>query len=348
MARTRSTDARLAKLRLLQNAPRSPSLLHDLQIALADSSNLVAAEAATIIGEGRFMELGPDLVAAFERFLDDPVKTDKLCRAKIAIAEALTQIDHADEEILWRGARHVQPEPVWGGSQDTAAPLRVTCAFALVRLHAHGVMPFLVDLLNDPEKPARIGAAQALAYAATEAAGLLLRLKARLGDPEPEVIAECFDGLVKLSPAEGVAFVEEFLRAPDLAVQEAAVLALGSSRRPEAFAILQRYAATEPDPRMQETVFLAVSLLRLPEATDYLLAQVAAGEETRARAAVAALALHHYDERIRERTAAAVAQSGQAALAAFFQRRFRLTGTSEAADPPGDEIPPPGGLEPTR
>jgi HEAT repeat protein len=335
MARTRSTDGKLAKLRLLRNVPRSSSLLRDLQIALADSSNLVVAEAATIIGEGRFTELGSDLVTAFERFLDDPIKTDKLCRAKIAIAEALNQIGHVEEEVFWRGARHVQPEPVWGGSQDTAAPLRVSCAFALVRLRAAGIMPFLVDLLNDPEKPARTGAAQALVYAATEAAGLLLRLKARVGDPDPEVISECFDGLVKLSPAEGVAFVEEFLGASDEAIQEAAVLALGNSRRREALAILQRYAANQADTRMQETVFLAVSLLRLPEATEYLLAQVATGEDAQARAAVAALALHHYDDRIRERTTAAVAQRGQATLTAFFQKRFRVTGTREAAEPPG-------------
>src|SRR5207244_9099657 len=132
---------------------------------------------------------------------------DKMCRAKAAIAEALNLLEYTGEDVFWRGARHVQPEPVWGGTQDTAAGLRVTCAFALVRNRAQGVMPFLVDLLADPEKPARVGAAQALAYAETEAAGLLLRLKARLGDKEPEVLSECFNGVLKLSPAGGVAFV---------------------------------------------------------------------------------------------------------------------------------------------
>jgi hypothetical protein len=295
-----------------------------LRTALGDSSNLVASEAAKISGEGRFTDLMPDLVAAFDYFLENPVKKDKLCRAKIAIAEALNQMEYSEEDLFWRGARHVQPEPVWGGSQDTAAPLRVTSAFALVRLHAHGVMPFLVDLLNDSEKAARAGAVQALAYSETEAAGLLLRLKTRLGDQDPEVISECFDGLVKLSPSEGVSFVAEFLESADAAIQEAAVLALGNSRRREAFEILKHFAANLVDARIQETVFLAVSLLRLPEATDFLLAQVATGSAAEARAALAALALHRYDERVCERTAAAVAKSGQAALAATFEKSFQV------------------------
>ena len=320
MAKPRSTDAKLAKLRSLRDLPNSPLVLQELRTALGDASSFVVADAATIIGQRRFTEAAPDLIAAFDRFLEDPVKKDKLCRAKIAIAEALNQMEYLEEDIFWRGAGHVQPEPVWGGTQDTAAPLRVTSAFALVRLHARGVMPFLVDLLSDHEKTARIGAVQALVYSETEAAVLLLRLKARVGDRDPEVIAECFDGLVKLSPAEGVSFVAEFLEAPDQAIQESAVLALGNSRRPEAFESLKSFAAKQIDVQMKETVFMAVSLLRLPGTVDFLLAHVATGAD--ARAALNALAVHRYDERVRERTAAAVKQNAQASLLAHFQKRF--------------------------
>jgi HEAT repeat protein len=324
MAKARSTDAKLAALRALHNAPRSPAVVRDLQTALADASNLVAAEAATIIGEGRFTDLVPQLIAAFDHFLDDPVKRDRQCRAKIAIAEALNQMEYAEEAFFWRGARHRQHEPVWGGTQDSSVPLRVTCAFALVRLHAHGVMPFLVDLMSDEEKAARVGAAQALAYSETESAGLLLRLKARLGDEEPEVVSECFEGLVKLAPAEGVPFVAEFLDSPDAAIQEGAILALGNSRRREGFDILQKFVAKVVDERLCETVCMGLSLLRLPEATDFLLGQVARGTDAEAHAALAGLALHRYDERVRERTAAAVAQNGRATINAVFQKRFRV------------------------
>jgi hypothetical protein len=322
MAKARSVDAKLAKLRSLRGATPSLQVLQELRAALEDSSNLVAAEAAVLTGAARCTDLTAELLVAFERFLHEPVKSDKLCRAKIAIAEALNQLEFSEEEVFWRGARHVQLEPVWGGSQDTAAPLRVSCAFSLVRLHAAGVMPLLVDLLADEEKAARAGAAQALAYSETEAAALLLRLKARLGDPEPEVISECFSGLIKLTPEPAVAFVSEFLDSTDRAIQEAAVLALGDSRRREAFEELKAFWDRLADVRLQETVLMALALLRLPAATEFLLALVASEPQAIAGAALSALALHRYDARLRERTAAAVAQNGHAALLAHFEKRF--------------------------
>ena len=55
---------------------------------------------------------------------------------------------------------------------------------------------------------------------------------------------------------------------------------------------------------------------------DFLLGLVANESDAIARMAVAALALHRYDERLKERTAQAVDQSGRAALKAFFEERF--------------------------
>jgi HEAT repeat protein len=324
MAKRRSLEEKLARLRLLRGLRPSQGAVHELRDALADTSNLVAAEAAVIAGAARLDGLAPDLVAAFERFLVNPLKTDKLCRAKIAIAEGLNLLELAEEHVFWCGARHVQLEPVWGGQKDTAAPLRVACAFGLVRIRALGVMPLLVDLLGDPEKDARMGAAQALAYSETEAAGLLLRLKARLGDREPEVISECFNGVLKLMPEVGVSFVAEFLETASPAVREAAILALGESRRREAFDVLKAFRERHADVTLQETVSMAMALLRLPVATDYLLALVADGARTIAEAALSALAVHRYDARIRERTAAAVAASGRVDLQAYFEQRFRI------------------------
>lgn len=225
MAKGRSLNEKLARLRALRGESSSPQMLPELRRLLGDASNLVVAEAAALAGRVHATSLAPDLVAAFDRFLVNPVKSDKLCRAKIALAETLNQLEFDDEEFLWRGARYVQLEPAWGGSQDTAAPLRVVCAFALVRLRARGVQRFLVDLLSDAEKSGRVGAAQVLAYSETEAAGLLLRLKARLGDPETDVVAECFNGLLMLNAAEAIPFIGEFLEARHQTVREAAILA---------------------------------------------------------------------------------------------------------------------------
>ena len=324
MAKARSLEAKLAKVRSLRGAPRSAELLEGLRTALDDASNLVAAEAAEIVGQAQLAELAPELLKTFERFMESPEKTDKLCRAKITVAEALNEMEYAEEDFFWRGARYVQFEPVWGGEKDTAAPLRVACAFGLVRSRARGVLPYLVDLLTDPEKPARIGAAQALAYSETESAGLLLRFKARLGDSELEVISECFNGLLKLTPTAGVSFVAEFLGSHDMAIQEAAILALGDARRPEAFEALKGFWEKQIDSRLQETILMAMSLLRLPVSTDFLLSLVANEAESVARIAVSALAIHRYDDRLRERTAAAVDQSRRAALKPFFAERFRI------------------------
>jgi HEAT repeat protein len=321
MAKARSSEAKLARLRELRGQPPSPELLQELDNSLRDSSNLVVAEAAAIAGEMRATDLAPSLVLAFERFLDHPEKKDKLCRAKIAIVEALNKMDFTEESFYSRGARYVQLEPAWGGSRDTGVPVRVACAFGLVRIRSRGVLPLLVDMLADPEKGARVGAVQALAYSGTEAAALLLRLKVRLGDRDTEVIAECFTGILELMPEQGICFVAEFLTSADEAIQEAALLALGSSRQPAAFAVLKSFAEKHAG-ELREVAHVALALLRLPAATDYLLTLVTEPSQAVATSALGALAVHRYDPRVRERTAAAVAKNGDAALRALYETRF--------------------------
>jgi HEAT repeat protein len=322
MAKARSTEAKLARLRELRGQEPSPQQCDELRAFLNDASNFVVAEAATIIGANAYAGLTPHLVKAFGRLLDDGEKTDKLCRGKIAIIETLNKLEFADEEFFLRGIRVVQNEPVWGGSVDTAIAVRVASAFGLVRLRSRGVLALLVDMLAAEDKAERVGAVQALAYSGAEAAGLVLRLKSLLGDEESEVISECLGGLLDLNPVEGIPFVAKFLDAPTEAIQEAALLALGGSRRPEAFEVLKSFAERNQG-EIQEVAFVALALLRLPTATDLLLTRVAEPASAASRAAVAALAIHRYDERIRERTAAAVTQNGDPVLRALFEKRFR-------------------------
>jgi HEAT repeat protein len=284
----------------------------------------VVAEGAEAVGHLALADLAPDLAAAFERFLVDPIKTDKLCRAKIAIAQTLDKLEYLRSEIFLCGIRHVQPEPVWGGQQDTAAPLRGACAFALVRIGHPGVLSLLVDLLTDPEKDARLAAVQALAYSATQAASFLLRLKARMGDKDPEVTSECLGALLKLDPTDAMPFVAEFLQSPDEAVQEGAVLALGESRRPEAFQLLKDFWDVQIASALRETILVAMALLRLPAANDFLLSLIADESTAVATAAVSALAVHRHDPRLRERVEAAVIQTGNADLRTHCEKRFRV------------------------
>jgi HEAT repeat protein len=323
MAKPRSLEAKLARLRDLRRESASPQLLEELRGFLRDSSNHVVAAAVEMVGAAPFPDLAPDLLDAFERFLDQPEKKDKLCRAKIAVVEALNKLEFDDEPFFLRGVRYVQLEPAWGRSEDSAVPLRVACAFALVRLRHRGVLHILVDMLADKDKAARVGAVQALTYSGTEAAGLLLRLKARLGDAELEVLSECFTGLLELLPDEGIPFVAEFLSRAEESVQEAALLALGSSRQAKAFELLRAFAEKQSGD-VQEVAHVALALLRLPAATEFLLTQVADTSRAVAESAVKALAVQAHDPAVRERVAAAVASTGIAALRALFEKRFRI------------------------
>ena len=63
---------------------------------LGDRSNLVVAAAATIAGDQRLTELAGPLEVAFRRFMEDPEKTDKLCRAKLAVIQALDKMEHGN------------------------------------------------------------------------------------------------------------------------------------------------------------------------------------------------------------------------------------------------------------
>lgn len=321
MAKARSLEARLAGMRELRRAPASAQRLADLRIALRDASHLVVAEAAELAGEALLVDLMGDLIAAYERFLIEPQKKDKLCKAKIAIIEALNKLEYAEDEFFLRGIRYVQKEPAWGEPVDTAVPVRVASAFGLVRTRHRGALGLLVDLLVDPEHKARVGAVQALVHSGSEAAALLLRLKARLGDAEPEVISECFTGLVELQAAAAIEFLAEFLASPSEAVQEAALLALGGSRQPEAIEILKSYAERSVG-ELLEVAHVALALLRLAAASEYLVSVIAREAPAVALSALSALAVHRYDERVREQTAAAVAQNGDPNLLAMFEKRF--------------------------
>jgi hypothetical protein len=320
MAKARRLDAKLTRVRGLRNQPVTPAVIVELRELLADSSNLVVAEAAELVREPAHAALEPDLMAAFPRFLVDPVETDKLCRAKIAITDALNRLEADAEEVYRAGLRHVQPEPCWGGSEDTAAPLRAAAAFALVRMNPRDLMVLLADLLADPEKVARSAAAKALGACATQAAILLLRFKAKVGDKEPEVVVDCLTALMQAAPGEAMPFVGGFLDSPIEEIAEGAALALGESRRPDAFELLR---AAWPRARRRESLGnvlqLAVAITRQPAAVDFLL-EVLAGPGDAATGALSALAIHRHNPSVRDRVAAVVDK--KVALRKAFEKAF--------------------------
>src|SRR5271169_6573796 len=108
MGKRLSVDDRLSSIRRLRDQQPSAEVLAELRSALRDKSNLIVAAAAAIVGDQKHADLHSDLEAAFERFLIDPVKNDKLCRAKIAIVQSLEKLGHEPADLFFRAAGHIQ------------------------------------------------------------------------------------------------------------------------------------------------------------------------------------------------------------------------------------------------
>src|SRR4051812_23861780 len=116
MAGRESLDDKLAAIRVLRGQAVTTEQKAELRKRIGDRSNLVVAAAAAIAGENAQVELADALESAFDRFLVNPVKDDKLCRAKLAVVQALDRMEHQKPDVFLKEARHVQFEPVWGGS----------------------------------------------------------------------------------------------------------------------------------------------------------------------------------------------------------------------------------------
>ena len=296
MAKSRRLESLLAKLKQLKD-PTSGEDLSQLQEILACKYALAVAQAAKMAGKYELTQLTADLVKAFHRFMVKPVQTDPSCLAKAALAEVLYQFNCREEAVFLAGIRHVQMEPVWGGQEDTAPKLRGVCALGLVRMNYPDVMMELGDLLADPEPPARIAAARAIAYSENEAGIPLLRLRSRVGD-EPQVISECQAALLKLAPQKSLDFVARFLMDPSPQVQELVALVLGESRLPEAFPILQAWWKRKTDPELRQTGLLAIAMLRQDQPLQFLLSLLESGTQQEARDAIAALDLYRHDPQV--------------------------------------------------
>jgi HEAT repeat protein len=229
-----------------------------------------------------------------------PETSDKRCAAKIEILKALCKLEYSSPAIFRRGLQHVQMEPTWGGSVDTAAEVRALGAMGLAQTDYAEALEEIVPLLLDPQRDARIGAARALAVSGLPGAALLLRLKALSGD-EPDVLGECLAALLRTEPAKSLEFVAKFLDHREEAVAEAAALALGDSRLENAFEVLRdAFQHTRAQP-LRRTLLLAIALLRRENAIDYLLDLVRDGEGQNSADAVAALAMYEKDPNLQER-----------------------------------------------
>jgi HEAT repeat protein len=289
VAGKRSFEEQLAALEALRQNP-AEACVEPLRKALAHRNNYVVAKAADLVREMKLGQLTPELLAAFDRFFENAVKSDPQCWAKNALSRTLAAFELQDVDVFLRGMRHIQLEPVWGGRSDTAATLRATCALALVQcrtLTEADLLAHLVELFADKDKAVRVEVARAIEQVGSTSALLLLRLRAVLGVDEPEVLGACYSGVLHIEGVKAIPWVARFLAPGDDPAAEAA-LAIAGTHSLEGFNILKTCLADAADPWFRSVVLSAIALTRQDEALEFLL-ELVRTESLDAEAAIEAV-----------------------------------------------------------
>jgi HEAT repeat protein len=318
-------EKKIEALEALRSASDSASVPGQLRKALKDPNNYLVSKAGAIAADLKREELIPDLTAAFDRFMIDPVKSDPQCWAKTAIAKALKDLGHRDAPVFLRGIVHVQPEPVWGGQADSAGTLRGTCALALVdcRIEDLEILTHLTDRLADKEKPVRLDAALAIGQFGRPEGVLPLRLKAWVGDDEPEVVGQCFTSLLALDSRAALGFIAGFLGSKNDDVRAEAASALAQSREPEALQLVMEFYNRKRLPaELRAGVLIALGASPLREAADFLMGVVRTESGELAGSALTALGLSRFKNEVREPARAIVVEKQDPALSKIFEREF--------------------------
>ena len=285
---TRGFDAELAQLESLRNADPATAKT-PLRKALASKNNFIVARAAKLIVDHHLSVLIPDMVAAFPRFVEDPHKSDPQCWAKEAIAKALSSFDYQEPAIFLTGIRTFQPGP----TDDAATGLRGICALALVNcrgLSSIDVLTYLLPLFADKQLPVRVNAARAVEQIGSDAAALLLRLRAELGSDEPELLGACYSGVLHLEGPSAISWAAKFLPNPDSrpdrrgeveadATAAEAAFAIAETRTEAAFTLLKSHFQRTRDADFRDTLLNAIALTRQDGAIDFLFELIADGND---------------------------------------------------------------------
>jgi hypothetical protein len=275
MAGKRGFEEQVAALDSLRQQP-AEARVEPLRKALGAKNNFIAAKAADLVREFALADLIPELLTAFDRFLENAEKNDPQCWAKNAISRALAALEYQEPEIFLRGMKHIQLEPVWGGRSDTAGTVRATCALALVQCRSvrePELLAHLVDLWADKDKTVRVEVARAIEQVGSNSASLLLRLRAAVGGDEPELMGACYAGILRIEGVRAIAWVRKFLAAGDDPAAEAA-LAIAGSHSPEGFEALRDSLEATKDPWFRSVLLSAIALTRQDEALEFLLERI--------------------------------------------------------------------------
>ena len=312
-------DQQIADLQQVAEMESGEELERRLVKALANRHYRVVAAAAKICEERFVYALEKQLVEAFRRLTNNPVKKDPNCIAKNALIRALTALDCSDVNFFLETLHYQQMEPVWGGSVDTAVDIRGSAAMGLANTGYHRAAMELAPMLMDPEVPVRRQVVQAIAVLRVDQAEPLLRLKAVSGDEEPEVMAEVLSTLIRMEPELSAPFVAAFMEDEDPVVVESAVLALGDATAVETLEpLINHYEEISIQPEERRLLIRGIALHRHERAMSWLLEQLVESSQPIAVAIIETLAEFRHTDPVGRQIAAAVEERGEAKILEFF------------------------------
>ena len=324
MSRARKTEDCLDELHCLREALPSAEAARQLRAYLQHKSNLVVAKAAKLVREFELLDLRSELLEAFDRFMQDPARTDRGCSAKTEIVLALESLGASEGRLFLTGIRHVQMEGSFGPPIDTAPGLRAASAMGLVHMNHPDAILEIVTLLTDREADARVGAVRALGWSSRPESVPLLRLKALQNDPDVNVMGECFTALLAIAPGTSVDFVARYLNSEDAAIAEAAALALGESHQPAAVEALINKWGVHGGDSLHQALVSGLALARTDRGFEFLYSRIETTGERAAVEILSALSAYRHDHRIRTRLAAIVEARQSSALSKAFESAFSL------------------------
>jgi len=285
VAKARGIEEQAAALEALRHEP-APVAEAALRKALAQRNNFLVAKAARVACDLRLTSLTAELAASFCRYMpesgEDPAKTDPQCWAKNDIAKTLAAFEFQEHEVFLAGMRHHQLEAVWGGRSDTAGALRGTCALALVQcreVNSTRLLVWLTELFADANETVQVNAARAVEQVGSDAAMLMLRLRAELASGSPELLGTCYGGVLRLDGPSAIPWAAKFLAAADDAAAEAA-LAIAETRTAEAFEVLKKTfvgKGAAGEPWFRGALLSAIALTRQEAAVEWLIARIRQG-----------------------------------------------------------------------
>ncbi|MCL2648698.1 MAG: HEAT repeat domain-containing protein [Phycisphaerales bacterium] len=304
MARS-STESQLATLRHLRGSPNAPQTIPALAELLRAKNlhGLAVKMAAELADQLTAKELAPQLTEVITNLLTEttppPSKRDPGCEGKTAALKTLVAWEINVPDLYLTATGYRQLEPIMGGSIDTAAEFRGIAALALAFSRPPNAIITLIDLLADTEPKTRMHTAIALGTWRGPEAMPVLRLKAHLGDDDPDTFAEILAALLR-QDEDQIPFVAEFLHTTNLTHAEAAALALGQSKISSALTPLINAWPLLRRTSIATSLLMSISLLRTQPAIDWLIDQLAGGEATATQSLdiFDVLALHKSDPKL--------------------------------------------------